>query len=282
MESAEHGALKELERRAGGAPLGPVLTVPLAGGPDREPGALAISRGERGHPFTRGERDTITRFARSVAIARDLARTRIDKERVALADERDRIARDLHDHVIQSLFAVGLTLQSVVGDPRTPVGGRIATQVEAIDATIRQIRQAIYRLGSPPGSGEYSLRARINMLVRQTLEGEDLDSRVEFSGPVDTLVDTELGDEVAAVVRESLSNAVRHARARSVDVSIAVRGANVAVTVADDGVGIGPATRRSGLENLAARAHQRAGEFVIADAEPHGTVVSWTVPWEAR
>ncbi len=118
--------------------------------------------------------------------------------------------------------------------------------------------------------------------MRQTLEGEDLDSRLEFSGPVDTLVDTELGDEVAAVVRESLSNAVRHARASSVAVSIAVRGAHVTVTVSDDGVGIGPHSRRSGLDNLAARARQRAGEFSVASADPHGTVLSWTVPWEAR
>lgn len=275
-------ARQELDRRAGGAPLGPVLLVPLEGGPDRESGALGIARGERGHPFTTAERETITRFARSVAIARDLARTRSDEERIALADERDRIARDLHDHVIQSLFAVGLSLQSVVGDPRTPVGSRIAAQVEAIDATIRQIRHAIYRLESPAGASDYSLRARINTLVRQTLEGEELDSRLEFSGPVDTLVDTELGDEVAAVVRESLSNAVRHAQASSVAVSIAVRGAHVTVTVADDGVGIGPHSRRSGLDNLAARARQRAGEFVIGSADPHGTVLSWTVPWEAR
>jgi len=279
---AEHNARTELERRAQGAAVGPMLVVPLEGGLGRESGALAIARGERGHPFTEPERETITRFARSVAIARDLASTRIDEERIALADERDRIARDLHDHVIQSLFAVGLSLQSVVGDPRSPVGSRVATQVEAIDATIRQIRQAIYRLEAAPGAAEYSLRARINALVRQTLEGEELDSRLEFAGPVDTLVDTELGDEVAAVVRESLSNAVRHAQASSVAVSIAVRGAQVTVTVADDGVGLGPSTRRSGLDNLAARARQRAGRFTLSGAEPHGTIVTWAVPWEAR
>lgn len=280
-EGAQELAWKELERRAGGLPLGPVVTVPLEGGPDRASGALAIARGEHGHPFTDAQRETITRFARSVAIARDLARIRIDEQRIAMADERERIARDLHDHVIQSLFAVGLALQSVVGDPRTPWGARVAAQVEAIDATIRQIRHAIYRLGSRPGADEYSLRARVTALVHETLEAEGIDTRLEFVGPVDTLVDTELGDEVAAVVRESLANAVRHARATSVAVSIAVRGAHVAVVVADNGVGIGPATRRSGLENLAARAHQRAGEFSLADADPHGTILTWTVPWGA-
>jgi len=285
VDSAEDSlanAVQELERRAQGATLGPVVTVPMEGGPDRHAGALAIARGERGHPFTDAERETITRFARSVAIARELARTRIDQERISLADERDRIARDLHDHVIQSLFAVGLSLQSVVGDPRTPFGGRVAAQVEAIDSTIRQIRHAIYRLEAAPNASEYSLRARINTLVRETLEGHSLDSRIEFAGPVDTLVDTELGDDVAAVVRESLSNAVRHARARSVAVSIAVRGAQVSVSVVDDGVGMGAATRRSGLDNIAARARQRAGDFTLREADPHGTVVGWAVPWEAR
>lgn len=228
------------------------------------------------------EHDSARRFAQSVGIARELARARLDQQRIALADERDRIARDLHDHVIQSLFAVGLSLQSVVGDPATPTGGRIAAQVDAIDSTIRQIRQAIYRLSAPPTAASYSLRARINTLVRETLEGENLDSRLEFNGPVDTLVDLGLGDEVAAVTREALSNTVRHAQATIVEVGVAVRGALVVVTVRDDGVGMGETDRRSGLANLAARARERSGSFTIEPVEPHGTLVRWSVPWEAR
>ncbi|MFP5290233.1 MAG: sensor histidine kinase, partial [Actinomycetes bacterium] len=200
---------------------------------------------------------------------------------LALADERERIARDLHDHVIQSLFAIGLTLQSAVGDPATPTSGKIAAQVDAIDATIRQIRQAIYRLSAPPAAETYSLRARINTLVRQTLEGEGLDSRLEFSGPVDTLVDTSLGDEVAAVVREALSNAVRHAHARAVSVTVAVRGAQVVITITDDGQGMPATTRRRGLENLRARAVERGGTFAIGPAAPRGTQLRWVVPWKA-
>ncbi len=245
-------------------------------------GTLTISRDASGHPLTDAELESQRRFAASVAIARELARARLDQQRIALADERDRIARDLHDHVIQSLFAIGLSLQSVVGDPSTAIGGRIAAQVDAIDSTIRQIRHAIYRLSAPPGAAEYSLRARINSLVRETLEGEELDSRLEFLGPVDTLVDLGLGDEVAAVAREALSNTVRHAQASVVDVSIAVRGALVVVTVRDDGVGMPDTDRRSGLANLAARARERGGEFQIEPVEPHGTLVRWSVPWEAR
>lgn len=260
---------------------GPRLEVPLLGSEERRIGTLAIVRGPGGHPFEEGERETAERFARSVTIARELALSRIDEQRLALADERERIARDLHDHVIQSLFAIGLTLQSAVGDPMSPTGAKIAAQVDAIDATIRQIRQAIYRLSAPPSAETYSLRARINTLVRQTLEGESLDSRLEFSGPVDTLVDTSLGDEVAAVIREALSNAVRHARARAVAVSVAVRGAQVVITVTDDGIGMPAGGRRSGLENLRARAVELGGTFAVGPASPRGTQLRWVVPWKA-
>lgn len=245
-------------------------------------GELVISPPTSGHPQTEAQRETIARFGRSVSIARELARSRIDEQWIALTDERDRIARDLHDHVIQSLFAVGLSLQSVVGDPSSPTGARIATQVDAIDSTIRQIRQAIYRLSAPPSAGTYSLRARINTLVRETLGGEPLDSRLEFSGPVDTLVDLGLGDEVCAVMREALSNAVRHAHASLVEASVAVRGAQVVVIVRDDGTGMPETDRRSGLANLAARARERGGSFTIDPAHPHGTEVRWSVPWESR
>ncbi len=245
-------------------------------------GELVITPPAGGHPLTDAQRDTVARFGRSVAIARELARSRLDEQWIALTDERDRIARDLHDHVIQSLFAVGLSLQSVVGDPSSPTGARIATQVDAIDSTIRQIRQAIYRLSAPPSAGTYSLRARINQLVRETLEGESLDSRLAFSGPVDTLVDLGLGDEVTAVMREALSNAVRHASASLVEASVAVRGAQVVVIVRDDGVGMPETERRSGLANLAARARERGGTFAIETVQPHGTEVRWSVPWESR
>ena len=281
-DNAAEDARRALHGHANGDDLGPTLAVPLQGSADRGSAGLGIARGAHGHPFTDADRETVARFARSVAIARELARARIDEQRLALTDERDRIARDLHDHVIQSLFAVGLSLQSVVGDPATPTGARIASQVDAIDSTIRQIRQAIYRLSAPPSAGTYSLRARINTLVRETLDGESLDSRLEFSGPVDTLLDLGLGDEVAAVMREALSNVVRHAHATAVELSVAVRGAAVVVTIRDDGVGVPASGRRSGLANLAARAAERGGTFTIDAVHPKGTEIRWGVPWEAR
>ena len=282
LDEGAQGAELTLRQQADEAQLGPVLVVPVQGSADRAAGGLAIARGPHGHPFTEADRETVTRFGRSGAIARELAQARIDEQWLALTDERDRIARDLHDHVIQSLFAVGLSLQAVVGDPSSPTGARIATQVDAIDSTIRQIRQAIYRLSTTPSVNTYSLRARINTLVRETLEGETVDSRLEFSGPVDTLLNLGLGDEVTAVMREALSNAVRHAQATLIEASVAVRGAQVEVLVRDDGVGMPETERRSGLANLATRAHERGGTFTIEPVVPHGTLVRWSVPWEAR
>jgi len=258
------------------------LEVPLLGADDMAVGSLTLVRGPAGHPFTPADYETAARFARSTTIARELSAARLDEQRLALVDERERIARDLHDHVIQSLFAIGLSLQSVAGDPMTPTGARLAAQVDALDATIRQIRQAIYRLSAPPSADAYSLRARINTLVRHTLEDVAIDSRLEFSGPVDTLVDTSLGDELAAVVGEALTNAVRHARASLVSVSVSVRGAEVVVVVSDDGIGMPAAVHRSGLENLRARAVELGGTFAVDAAVPHGTALRWVAPWKAE
>jgi signal transduction histidine kinase len=218
------------------------------------------------------------RFARSVAIARELTASRNDRERVALTDERDRIARDLHDHVIQSLFAVGLGLQSVVGSATGQVAARISAQVDAIDVTIRQIRQTIFQLGSTPSAATYSQKQRLNQLVRTILEGEGIDSSLDFRGPVDTLIGSELGEEVSAVLREALSNVVRHAEASRVDISIAVSSTEVRVVVTDNGRGLGSLAHRSGLDNLEHRAETLGGRFAVAGRAPSGTTVDWAVP----
>ena len=261
--------------------FGPVMIVTWGEESGAPSGALVVARAPGGHPFSGGDRQMAERFSRSVSIARELATARNDRERVALADERDRIARDLHDHVIQSLFAVGLGLQSVVGAAPGPVGARIAAQVDAIDVTIRQIRQTIFQLSSPPTASAYSQKQRLNQLVRTILEGEGIDSSLDFRGPVDTLIDSELGEEVSAVLREALSNVVRHAEASRVDISVAVSPTGVRVVVTDNGRGLGELAHRSGLDNLAARAAVRGGTFTIAARAPSGTTLDWAVPVSA-
>ncbi|GAB2449237.1 signal transduction histidine kinase [Conyzicola lurida] len=258
--------------------IGSTMVIPWGDTEATRAGALVISRDGRQHPYTVAERRMTKRFARSVAIARELAAARNDREHVALTDERDRIARDLHDHVIQSLFAVGLGLQSIVGSATGQVAARIASQVDAIDVTIRQIRQTIFQLGSTPSATAWSQKKRLNQLVREILEGEGIDSSLDFRGPVDTLIDSELGEEVSAVLREALSNVVRHAEATRVDILIAVSSTEVRVVVTDNGRGLGELGRRSGLDNLDRRATTRGGTFTTAARAPSGTTIDWAVP----
>ncbi|WP_411700677.1 GAF domain-containing protein [Conyzicola sp.] len=258
--------------------IGSTMVIPWGDIEATREGALVITRDSAGHPYTVAERRMAKRFARSVAIARELAMARNNREHVALTDERDRIARDLHDHVIQSLFAVGLGLQSIVGSASGQVAARISAQVDAIDVTIRQIRQTIFQLGTTPSATTWSQKKRFNQLVREILEGEGIDSSLDFRGPVDTLIDSELGDEVSAVLRESLSNVVRHADATRVDISIAVSATEVRVVVTDNGRGLGEVGKRSGLDNLDHRALARGGRFATAARAPSGTTIDWAVP----
>lgn len=258
--------------------LATTMVIPWSDPRTSEPGEMIVAREPNAHPFSAADVDMTERFARSVAIARELGSARSDREFVALADERDRIARDLHDHVIQSLFAVGLSIQSIVGSTTGTLAARLASQVDAIDVTIRQIRQTIFQLGSTPNAAAYSQKARLNQLVRTTLEGEGIDSSLDFSGPVDTLIDSDLGDEVSAVLREGLSNVVRHAGASRVDISVAVSTTRVRVVVTDNGRGLGELAHRSGLANLATRAEQLGGTFTTAARAPSGTTLDWSVP----
>jgi signal transduction histidine kinase len=277
LKGERAAAFHEIETWAS-ALIGSTLVIPWGDAEATREGALVITRGVSGHPYTVAERRMAKRFARSVAIARELAMARNNREHVALTDERDRIARDLHDHVIQSLFAVGLGLQSVLGSATGPVAARISSQIDAIDVTIRQIRQTIFELSSTPSASAYSQKQRFNQLVRTILEGEGIDSSLDFRGPVDTLIGSELGEEVSAVLREALSNVVRHADASRVDITIAVSPTEVRVVVTDNGRGLGEVGRRSGLDNLQHRAAVRGGRFTTAGRAPSGTTVDWAVP----
>lgn len=277
LKGERAAAFREIETWAS-ALVGSTLVIPWGDAEATREGALVITRGPSGHPYTVAERRMAKRFARSVAIARELATARNNREHVALTDERDRIARDLHDHVIQSLFAVGLGLQSVLGSATGPVAARISSQIDAIDVTIRQIRQTIFELSATPNASTYSQKQRFNQLVRTILEGEGIDSSLDFRGPVDTLIGSELGEEVSAVLREALTNVVRHADASRVDITIAVSPTEVRVVVTDNGRGLGEIGRRSGLGNLEHRAAVRGGRFTTAARAPSGTTVDWAVP----
>jgi signal transduction histidine kinase len=213
-------------------------------------------------------------FAAQAGLALERARAREDREQLLVLSDRERIARDLHDVVIQRLFASGLQLQTTAGMALKPeVVNRINTVVDDLDATIRDIRGAIFQLRAP---AEQSLRAEVRALVEAAAEPLAFRPSLTLDGPIDGAVPDDLRGDVLAVVREALSNVVRHAQATRVEVRIGVDPGRVTVSVSDNGRG--GAAEKGGLRNLRERAEARGGECTVSAIEPSGTRVSWSVP----
>jgi signal transduction histidine kinase len=240
-------------------------------------GALSVYRRADAPRFSDTDRALAAEFAQQTGVAIQLARGRDDRARLALVEDRARIARDLHDHVIQRLFGTGLALQAI--GARNPASAEaIAAQVDAIDAAIGEIRTAIFALASRPATGG-ALRHRVLDVASDATPGLTSPPVVTFSGAVDLLVTGELADDVLAVVRESLANAARHADATRVEVSVAVDDDVVVVTVDDDGRGVpAGAARASGTRNLAERAEHRGGSFELSARDTGGTRARWRAP----
>ncbi len=268
-------------------PVGPLMVLPLVG-TQRVRGALVVGR-LRGRPrFTPADLEMATTFANHAAVAVELTDARSDRERISLLEDRDRIARDLHDHVIQRLFGAGLTVESVAAgmglDPRAP---RLAQVVDDIDETIRQIRTSIFQLRGSLGPQAGAVRTAVLGVVAEVAPLLGFAPRVDFSGPVDDAVDETVLDALTAVVREGLSNISRHAAAGSATVRLTAARGELALELVDDGVGMGPTARRSGLANLERRAAELGGSFgltspvgPVSEDEPgcRGTSLLWTIP----
>jgi signal transduction histidine kinase len=217
-------------------------------------------------------------FADEATLAVDLAeKNRVQRQLDVFAD-RDRIARDLHDHVIQRLFATGMSLQSTLRRTAEPeVQQRMQHAVDELDQTVREIRTAIFDLHMPMAGSGAGLRRRLLDVTAAAVEGSAVSPSVRMAGPVDSLVGAEIAEHAEAVVREALSNVVRHARASTVTVTVDV-GDELVIDVRDDGVGIDPAAARSGLRNLEWRARDCGGQLTV-DAPPDGgTLLRWRVP----
>ncbi len=256
---------------------GPVVAIPLVAF-GRPIGALTVSRGKAGRRFTTTDLEMAADFAVQASVAIELARGRADRQLLELAKDRNRIARDLHDHVIQRLFGAGLSLQALATTAPDEIRAGISEQVDAIDAAIAEIRTAVFTLSSRSAAAP-ALRHRVLDIVSESETGLARAPRLTFGGPVDLLIDGELAEDVVAVVREGLANVARHARARTADVSIVVDDQGVTVTIDDDGMGIPSGARRSGgTGNLHERAVQRGGCLVIEPRDPAGTRLTWTAP----
>jgi signal transduction histidine kinase len=257
-------------------PVGPVMAIPLTGS-TRSRGALMTGRLHGRPQFNDVELDMAMTFANHASVALELADARADQQQMALLEDRDRIARDLHDHVIQRLFATGLSVQSIASSLRDdPRSKRLRQVVDDIDDTIRQIRTSIFELHGPIVPWYETVRSRLLKVVHDLVGTLGMTPGVRFSGPVDLAVGDDVVDDVVAVLREALTNVARHARATRVDVEVDATPDRLTVEIADDGVGIGDTERRSGLANVRERAERHGGELSILDQD--GTRLRWTVP----
>jgi signal transduction histidine kinase len=233
--------------------------------------------------FTDVDEELVVGLAAAAGVAIENARLHARVQDLALLEDRERIARDLHDSVIQRLFAIGLSLQGAAGLIRTDpavAAGRVEGAVDDLDLTVKQIRSAIFGLEPLTRSAESGVRSQVLELVRDSGAALGFEPTVLFDGPVDSSTPDGLAVDLLATLREALSNVARHARAGRVDVTVAVDAAGLLLQVADDGVGP-PAPdqpRGHGLDNMAARAARRGGSFDIGPATSNGTVVEWRVP----
>lgn len=268
----------------GRASLGPAMAVPLPAEVGAERGArgcLFVLRSRGSHSFTEFELDVAASLAGHAALALDYADAREVRARSVTLEDRVRIARDLHDHVIQRLFAAGLHIQSVASTlPPGPAATQLGEQVEEIDATIRQIRSTIFGLNVRPTRAD-GVRSQILEVIKAatvTLRGPP---EVTFRGPLDLLVPEALGETLAAVAREALTNVGRHAHARRVEVFLTADAREVVLEVLDDGSGLVDGPERSGLANLRARADALGGSFEVSSRTGPGTRLRWTAPLPA-
>jgi two-component system, NarL family, sensor histidine kinase DevS len=258
-------------------PLGPAILLPL-GVPGNVRGVLTVGRDPGAQPLSPQAIDMVATFAAQAGIALELAEHRQDSERLAVLQDRDRIGRDLHDLVIQRLYATGMSLQGAVPlIVRPEVADRISGAVDALDETIREIRSAIFSLQTSSEVKQPRLRGRILDVVEEMSVPLGFAPSLRLVGPLDDPMPDGFADQLLSALREGLSNAARHSAASRVEVTVE-RGADLALRMRDNGKGIGESTRRSGLANLAGRASQLGGEFHVGAADGGGTELEWSVP----
>lgn len=240
--------------------------------PDTATGVL-VCAAAADKAFTEEDLDTAAAFTAQVGLALHLATAQRRMRELDVLTDRDRIARDLHDHVIQRLFAVGLSLQGALNSDQAEGARRVTGALDDLQEVVQEIRTTIFDLH---GGSVTRLRQRIEQAVTQMTVDSTVRPAVHISGPL-SVVEAALADHAEAVVREAVSNVVRHAAARSVTVSVTVDD-DLTIGVTDDGVGIGEDTTPSGLANLAARARECGGQFTISPRPGGGTRLVWSAP----
>ena len=285
LTSADFAADERAARAARGAmsQIGPAELFPL-GAPGNVRGVLTVGRRHGAAPFPPNQADVAAAFAAQAGVALELAASRAEAARLELYEDRDRIARDLHDLVIQRLYATGMSLEGTMPMITRPeVASRITNAVDAMDETIKDIRATIFALQARDSAGGPDLRGDIVALVEEMTGMLGFAPSLRLGAGLGAQVSPEVAEQVLAALREALSNAARHASASQVDVTVDIDPDEMlAVQVIDDGTGIPADGRRSGLRNLARRAEKLGGELRLEPAAPGadrpGTRLEWRVP----
>jgi len=285
MTSTDFATDERASKAARGAmsQIGPAELFPL-GAPGNVRGVLTVGRRHGGAPFPAALTAVVASFAAQAGVALELAASRDEAQRLSLYEDRDRIARDLHDLVIQRLYATGMSLEGTMPMITRPeVASRITNAVDAMDETIREIRSTIFALQARDSASGPDLRGDIVALCEEMTGMLGFDPSLRLGAGLGTQIGPEVAEQVLAALREALSNAARHASASQVDVTVDVDpDGMLAVQVTDDGTGIPAEGRRSGLRNLAKRAEKLGGELRLTPASPGaarpGTRLEWRVP----
>jgi two-component system, NarL family, sensor histidine kinase DevS len=256
--------------------LGPAVLVPL-GSTGTARGVLTAGRRPGAMPLAPAATEMLVTFAIQAGIALELAEHRRQAERVAVFEDRDRIARDLHDLVIQRLYATGMSLQGTIPLVGSEAANRVNSAVDALDETIREIRSSIFALQTRTEAKPPSLRSRILQVVDEMSAVLGFPPALVLDGRIDDDVPDDISEHLLSALREALSNAARHSGASRVDVHVRAN-AELALTVRDNGSGIKDTGRRSGLSNLEQRATKLGGSFRVESVAAGGTEVDWRVP----
>ncbi len=255
--------------------FGPALVLPLGGGENLS-GVLLTVRVPGSPGFNEHELQLVSTFADQAALALQRAETQLAQRELEVLADRDRIARDLHDHVIQRLFAIGLGMQSTHRREKSPQqAARLNDHIDQLHDVIQEIRTAIFDLQTDPADTP-RLRSVLHEIITELTADVPLRTVVRMSGPLDVLP-AELAHDAQAVVREAVSNAVRHAKAADLTVTVSVED-DLVIDVTDNGVGVPDTIARSGLHNLSQRAADAGGSCTVTRPAEGGTRLVWTAP----
>lgn len=259
--------------------MGSAVAVPLGTATGEIHGVLLLARATGEPAFTVEETGPLLGFADQAALAMELAARRSDADQLALLEDRDRIARDLHDLAIQRLFATGMTLQSAARFIEHPgASERVGRAIGDLDETIKIIRSTIFGLRAREADSGQTLRSRAARAVGEAQPLLGFAPRLSMEGLLDTDVPQQVAEDAMAVLTEALSNTARHAGASRVEVSLQATAKEVVLTVDDNGVGLPADGRRSGLTNLAERAQGLGGSFEAFGPPGGGTRLVWRAP----